>query len=164
MRDIIQSLKFDPIYFLANLVLFIVLLLAMNAVFWAPMLAHLRRRDQDVRDAYLKVEETERELETLRAEYSTRILKEESEARNYIQTSVKEAMTQREKLISEARSEADALIRRGTIEIENERVSSLDSMRDKMVNLASTVVSKAVGGALSPDQLRSSLEQKLIKN
>ena len=164
MSDIAKSLAFDPVYFGAHVVLFITLLLVMNSVFWTPMLAHLKKRDQAIRDAYLSVEDTQRELETLRLDYQNRIKQEETDAHNRIQSLVKEATTERDRLIAEARAEADALLRRGTAEIEGERVENLNSLRGKMVSLAGAALSKAVGGALTPEHLRSQLEAKLLKN
>jgi len=162
MESIINSLRLDWRYLLAQVVLFVSLCLIMNQVYWKPMLAHLAKRDKSIKDAYDTVEETRHDMETLRADYQARIIKVESEARAHIQQSIKEAQTERERILAEARAQADAAIREGVAAMEREKTEALASLRERMIGIALTAVEKAVGNAVDPTALRRSVEQRVI--
>ena len=160
MDSIIKSLSFDWKFCIAQIVLFIVLCLVMNQCYWKPMLAHLAKRDQSIKDAYTTVESLRHEMETLRAEYQARIVKIEAEARTHIQQAIKEAQTEREHILTEARGLADAAIHSGVETMEREKAEAFTSMRERMVQIALTAVEKALGGAGDPNALRRAIEQR----
>src|SRR6476659_8421580 len=145
LNAIIKSLSFDWRLFLAQIVLFIVLTLVLNQIFWKPMLAHLARRDQGIKDAYRTVEDTRHEMETLRADYQARIIKIEAEARTHIQQAIKEAQAERERILADARSDADTAIRHGVESMEREKTEAITRLRERMVAIALTAVDKALG-------------------
>ncbi len=161
LEPIIKSLSFDWRYFIAQIVLFIVLYVVMNQVFWKPMLAHLARRDQTVKDAYRTVDLTRHEMETLRAEYQARIIKIEAEARSHIQQAIKEAQAGRERILADARAQADAAIQQGIESMEREKTDALTSLRERMVGIALTAVDKAVGRAIDPQTLRPGIVESV---
>src|SRR5437879_6331998 len=130
MESIIKSLSFDWRFFLAQIVLFIVLTIVLNQIFWKPMLAHLARRDKSIKDAYNTVEHTRHEMETLRADYQARIIKIESEARTHIQQAIKEAQTERERILTDARARADAALQEGVAAMEREKAEAFTSLRE----------------------------------
>lgn len=162
MDSIIKSLSFDWRYFLAQVVLFIVLTVVLNHVFWKPMLAHLARRDQSIKDAYKTVEQTRHEMEALRADYQSRIIKIEGEARTHIQQAIKEAQSERERILADARARADAAIRDGVDAMEREKAEALTSLRQRMVAIALTAVDKALGRAVDANSLRMSIEERVV--
>jgi F-type H+-transporting ATPase subunit b len=161
MESIIKSLSFDWRFFLAQIVLFIVLTVVLNQVFWKPMLAHLARRDKSINDAYKTVEDTRHEMETLRADYQSRIVKIESEARTHIQQAIKEAQTERERILAEARARADAALQEGIAAMELEKAEAFTSLRERMIAIALSSVEKALGSAVDPRTLRNSIEARI---
>ena len=161
MESIIKSLSFDWRFFLAQVVLFLFLWQVMNLLFWKPMLAHLAKRDQGIKDAYDTVDTIRHEMETLRSDYQARIVKIESEARSHIQQAIKEAQSERERILAEARSEADAAVRLGAETMEREKVDALTSLRARMVDIALGAVSKALGSTADPAAVRQFVEQRV---
>jgi len=161
MESIIKSLSFDWRYFLAQIVLFITLCLVMNEVFWKPMLAHLAKRDRSIKDAYGTVDAVRHEMETLRSDYQARIIKIEAEARSHIQQAIKEAQSERERILAEARAQADAAIHGGLESMEREKAEALTSLRERMVAIAVGAVDKALGKTADPAKLRRSIEQSV---
>ena len=161
VQPILESLKLDWRYLVAQIVLFVLLTLVLNQVFWKPMLAHLANRDQDLKDAYDKVDKTRHDMENLRSDYQTRIVKIEADARSHIQQAIKEAQTQREQILAAARAQADAAIREGIETMEREKSEALISLRERMVGIALLAVDKAVGKAVDPISLRSSIEHRI---
>lgn len=156
-----KSLAFDPKIFLLQLGLFIVLVQVMNAVFWKPVLAHLKLRDKEITDAYSQRDRLQSEMERLRADYLARLTVIEAEARSHIQTAIKEAQTERERLLAEARARSDEALKAGIASLDQEMAASLQALRGNMVGLASDAAGKALGHAVEPALIRSTVEKRL---
>jgi F-type H+-transporting ATPase subunit b len=161
LAPIEKSLAFSPVLCLANIGIFIVLLLVMNAVYWKPMLAHLKKRDKEITDAYSQRDRLQHEMETLRSDYLARLAVIEAEARSHIQAAVKEAQTERERILAEARASSDAALKTGIANLEREMAEALQSLHGNMVGLASNAAGKALGGSVDPSVLRSAVEQRM---
>ena len=159
MESIIKSLSFDWRYCLLQIVLFILLCIVLNQVYWKPMLSHLAKRDKSIKDAYDTVESIRHEMETLRVEYQARIIKIEGEARTHIQQAIKEAQTERERILTEARTQAEAAIQQGVQALEREKAEALTGLRERMVAIALGAVDKALGRTVDPSALRRTIEK-----
>jgi len=161
MAEIAKSLAFDSKIFVLQFILFIFLLLAMNAIFWKPMLAHLKARDKEIDDAYAQRDRLQHEMEQLRADYLARLAQVEAEARGHIQTAIKEAQTERERLLAEARATSEETLRIGLANLERESSEALQSLRGNMVGLATDVASRALASTVETSILRSRVEEKI---
>ena len=159
MGPILHNLGFSLPVFVFQIVLFILLWIVMSKIFWDPALAHLRARDQNIADVYNTVEATRHEMETLRSDYLARMAQVEAEARSHIQAAIKEAQTERERVLAEARGQSEAAIRQGIADMERDRVEALESLRSRIVNLAMLTTSKALGPSVDPNALRRSIEE-----
>src|ERR1051325_10992230 len=125
MDAIIQSLVFDWKVWLLQIVIFVALWNVMSVLFWKPMLAHLKSRDVEIANAYTAVEDTRHEMERLRFEYQAHMAEIENDARSRIQAAIKEAQTERERIITEARTASDAAIREGVASMQLEKEQAL---------------------------------------
>lgn len=163
MQAILDSLAFNIPIFFAQVVLFVVLLIAMNALYWQPMLAFLRGRDQQIADAYTTVGQTRHEMEQLRADYQTRIAAIEAEARARIQSAIKEAQTERERLIAETRAQSEASIKQGIADMEREKSEALLALREQMVGMALTAAGKALHSAGDATTLQRTVEESVAR-
>lgn len=161
MADIAKSLAFDPKIFVIQFVLLLALLLAMNAIFWKPMLAHLKKRDSEIADAYSQRDRLQIEMEQLRADYIARLAQVEAEARNHIQKAIRDAQTERERLLADAREKSDAALKEGLANLEIETAEALRSMRGTMVSLASDAAAKALGSTVDTTLIRSAVEERM---
>ena len=164
MQAILDALHFDSIAFLIQVVLFITLLLVMNGLFWKPIMAHLALRDKEKADAHRKVETTEQEMEALRADYLTRITQIEAEARAHIQVAIKEAQSERERIMTEARMQTEALLKQGIAAMEREKTEALISLQSRMVGIASSAADKALGSFGDQAALRQSIETRIMQH
>lgn len=164
MDAIITALGFNVKVFLAELVLFIGLLLAMNALFWKPVMAHLAARDKEMADAHHKVQVTEREMEALRADYMARITQIEAEARTHIQSAIKEAQAERERILAEARTHSETILREGILEMEREKLDALQALQARMVGIAVTAADRALGSAGDAAAIRQSIATHIAQH
>lgn len=159
MDAIAKSLKFDPMIFGFEVLLFILLLVVMNQIYWKPMLAHLGKRDKTIKDAYDTVDAVRHEMEQLRADYQSRITRIENEARIHIQQAIKEAQSERERIVTEAKRTADEAIRHTAAELEGEKVASLESLSPRMAEMAFAAVRKALGSDVDASAVRAAIER-----
>src|SRR5581483_3822263 len=151
LDPIVHSLGFNVNVFLMQVVLFVVLWILMSHLFWNPVLARLRQRDQDIANAYKAVSDTQHEMEALRADYLARISPVEAEARARIQAAIREAQAERERILAEARAQTEETLQRGIAAIEREKEEALQAL---------TAASKALGSAADPITLRHSIEER----
>ena len=100
MADIVKSLAFNTNIFFAQIVLFLALWFLLGNLFFKPVLGRLKQRDKDIADTYRTVQQMQHEMETLRADYLVRIAEVEAEARGRIQTAIKEAQGERERVLA----------------------------------------------------------------
>jgi F-type H+-transporting ATPase subunit b len=163
MSQIISSLGFDGRIFVAEIVLYLVLLKVLDILFWKPYLAHLEGRDKGVADAYRAVEDTRHEMERLRAEYQQRINQIEADARARIQSSIKAAEAERERILATTRAESEAMLRQGTADLLKEKTDAMVSLRGQVVDLAISAVDKALGTDFDRAAVRMSVEQRLAQ-
>ena len=164
MQSILNALHFDVMAFVVQTVLFIALLFVMNGLFWKPILAHLALRDKEKADAYRKVETTEREMEALRADYLARITQIEAEARTHIQTAIKEAQSERERIMAAARLQTETLLKEGIAAMEREKIEALISLQPRMVSIAAGAADKALGSAGDATALRQAIETRIVQH
>lgn len=161
MAEILKSLGFNSTAFGLEILVFVVLLVAMNAMFWKPIMAHLRDRDLALADQYRGRDALQHEMETLRADYLTRIGRVEAEVRTHIQNAIKEAQTERERLIAEARERAEALIHQSAADAEREKAESLVALRPRMVGLATGVADTAMASTADRAALQRAVESQI---
>jgi len=164
MDAIIKSLGFNATIFLLQVVLFLLLWFFLGNNFFKPIMARLKQRDKDIADTYHTVQEMQHEMETLRAEYITRIAAVEAEARGQIQTAIKEAQSERERILAEARTQSEQTLQQGIADMEREKVEALVSLRGSMVTMAMTALQKTLGAAADPAVLRASIESSIAAN
>ena len=158
MSEIIKSLSFDPVIFVAQVVLFIALWYAMSTLFWKPVMAHMAGRDREIDDKYRQRDDLQREMEALRADYLARIAVVEAEARNHIQTAIKEAQAERERLLAEARARAEETLQQGIIEMEREKSEALRTLQERMTGIAVGVADRALASTTDQAALKSAIE------
>ena len=123
----------------------------------APIEAQARQHWEAI-DAYKTVEDTQTEMEQLRSDFQTRVALIEADARGRIQVAIKEAQTERERIISEARALADTAVKNGAADLEREKQESLHNLQETIVSLAMKAAGKALGNAGNTNALQNSIE------
>jgi F-type H+-transporting ATPase subunit b len=161
MDAIQKSLAFDPLVFVIQVVLFIFLWVVMNAIFWKPMMAHIAGRDRAIDDKYKQRENLQHEMEGLRSDYLARIAIVEAEARTHIQNAIKDAQHERERLIAEAREQAETTLKQGIANMEREKIEALQTLRDRMTGIAVGVADAAMASTADKDALQKAIETRV---
>ena len=97
-------------------------------------------------------------MEALRADYLARIAVVEAEARSHIQTAIKEAQTERERLLAEARAHAEETLKQGVADMEREKTEALRTLQERMIGIAVGVADAALASTTDQTALRRAIE------
>jgi F-type H+-transporting ATPase subunit b len=115
---------------------FFVLFWLLKTFFFGPIGHVVADRERIVRERIDEAEANRVKMTAAREDYEKRIAEIENEARSKIQAATKEAHEAREKLLSDARADADRLVEKGKLELDQERKKVEVTLRDKVVDLA----------------------------
>ena len=152
--ELLDQLNIDPRAILVNIVGFLLLWLVLQKLVFQPIGRVLAERQQDINSTYDQLEADRRQMETLRAEYEQRLTSIEAEAREKIQSAIKDAQAARDQIIQEANTRGREMITRAEQEIEREREQALITLRQQVVDLALGAATKVIGDSLDETRQR----------
>lgn len=131
---------------------FILLWFLLNHFVFKKVYGVLDARQQDIKSVYDQLDADRTAMETTRRDYEQRLAGIEAQAREQIQSAVKEAQTLRDNLVADAQKQAETLIEQGRSETERERQKAFLEMRHQIVALAVSAASKVVGESLDGER------------
>lgn len=161
--DILKNLRIDPTILLFNGILFLVLVQVLDKLFWKPMLRHLEGRKESISNAYRTVDQTQREIEDLRAQYQSWLARIEADTRGRIQETVKDAQRQREEIIMQARADSEEIVRQGAASLEQEKADAVARMREDLDRVAGETLARVTGAPASAGQ-RALIDEYIAQN
>jgi F-type H+-transporting ATPase subunit b len=141
-------LNIDPKVVLIQIFGFVLLMLIFKKFFFGPIGQVLEDRKNTIAEGYAAADRAKAEMENLRKEYVDRLTAIEAEGAEKIQTAVKEAQAVRDEIVGEARAKAEAVVERGTQELERERQKAIAELREEVANLAIGASSKLLERSL----------------
>ena len=140
--------------------IFVLFLLILSKFAWKPILNAVKARDEMIRGSIESAEKAKNEMLKLQSDNEA-ILRKAREEREKI---LKEAREIRDKLISEAKGkaseEAEKLIEKARVGIENEKLKALSEIHEQIATLSVDIASKLLGKKLK----QSGEQAKLIDN
>ncbi len=151
----------DPGLFIWTILTFLVLLGLLGKFAWKPLLATLEKRHEMIKNSLDDAQKAKTELERLQQE-SKEII---SEARVEAQAIVAKGRSEAEKLKGElrqkAKEEADSIVRNAEKQIQVERDKAISEIRSEVVDLSLLVASKLIKKNLSKEDNQSLIEESL---
>lgn len=143
-------------------VIFLMLLGLLRAFAWKPILGAIKAREESIRSSLEAAKEARKDMERLQADNEA-IMKEAREERDLL---IKEARTTRERLILEARNqakqEAEKIIEKARIGIEQEKAAALSDFRNQVVSLSVDIAEKVIREKLKDKSLQEKLVNDLL--
>lgn len=119
-----------------------------------PLRNAIAERNTNLENTFSEAESLRSQMETMKRDYEARLQAAESQAREQIQNSIREAQALRQTLMAEATEKADEMVRRAQEEIESEKQKVLTELRVGVVNLALAAAEKVVGENMDTDKNR----------
>jgi len=158
MDTLFNDLNISPIAILFNAVGFLLLLWIANGLVFQPINKVLVARQEDVQTTYDKIESDQRQMEALRRDYEQRLAGIEAEARERIQSAVKEAQAARDQIVNDANARSREMITRAEREALREREEAMVLLRQQIVDLALGATAKVVGEGIDEKRQRKLIE------
>ena len=131
--------------FLATIVSFIVFVLLMNKILYAPILNVMEQRKTFIDGNYDDAKKNEAKIEKLVQKKEEKLLEAKNEAKEIFNESVDEFKAQKDKIVEEAQAEAKEEIEQSRIDLENISNEAKEALKGSMTDLANDIVEKVIG-------------------
>jgi len=143
---------------------FLVLLFILRKFAWKPILNSVNERESSIKNALAEAEKARLEMENLQAD-NERILKE---ARAECETMLKEARELKNKIVADAKEEAQAqagkMIEQAQTAIESEKKAAMAELKSHVAGLAVEIAEKVVRDELSNKDKQLKLVESMLDN
>lgn len=156
--SLLDTLNIQPGAILINLVGFILLLIVANKLVFRPIGTVLTERQADINSTYDQIDADKRQMEALRQDYENRLASIESEAREKIQSAIREAQAARDQIITEATGRSRELVSRAEREAEQERREAMVTLKKQIVDIAMGATEKIIGDGLDEKRQRQLID------
>lgn len=144
------------------LVIFVGLIFLLKKFAWKPILDAVNEREEGIRNALLSAENAKREMLNLQSSNEKLI----AEARAERDAMMKEAREIKEKMINDAKSEAQAqgekMIAQAKAAIESEKNSAMAELKNQVSTLSLEIAEKVLKSELSNTEAQSKLVEKML--
>jgi F-type H+-transporting ATPase subunit b len=157
--SLLDTLNIQPGAILINLVGFVLLLLVANKLVFRPIGTVLTERQADINSTYDQIDADKRQMEALREDYERRLAGIESEAREKIQSAIREAQAARDQIITDATSRSRELVTRAEREAEQERLEAMVTLKKQIVDIALGATEKIIGDGLDENRQRQLIDE-----
>ena len=144
------------------LVIFIGLIFLMRKFAWKPILDAVNEREEGIRNALLSAENAKREMLNLQSSNEKLV----AEARAERDAMMKEAREIKEKMINDAKSEAQAqgekMIAQAKAAIESEKNAAMAELKNQVSTLSLEIAEKVLKSELSNTEAQSKLVERML--
>lgn len=145
--------------FIPMLVAFIILWFVLAKFGWPLFEGMLNKREETIKNSLEKAEEARQESERLLNEYREQLEGAKTQAQQIL-NNAKLSGDALEKEISErAQAEADAMIEKARLAIENEKKAAINELQSSMADTSIAVASRLIGEDFSDDEHRKLIER-----
>ena len=151
----------DPGLFIWTIVTFLVLLGLLAKFAWRPLLQALDTREKAIRKSLDDAQRAKQELEALNAESARIIAKARVDADGIISQSRADGDRLREELRTQARAEADRIVKTAERQIQLETTHALEQIRHEAVDLSVMIASKILQRNLTKEDNERLIDEAL---
>jgi F-type H+-transporting ATPase subunit b len=149
----------DPGLYIWTILVFLGLLWAASKVFWKPLMAMLKERQDAIRTSLDDARQAKEELAKLNVE-SQRILAEaRGQAETILSETRQDANRFREELKQKAQAEAQGIVRNAEKQIEQETARALQQIRAEAVEISVAIASKLLQRNVSKEDNERLIEE-----
>ena len=143
-------------------IIFFVFFLLLRKFAWKPILGAVKGREESINNALASAESARREMQNLTAD-NERILQE---ARLERDNMLKEAREMKEKIVADAKNEAQAqgqkMIEQAKAAIESEKNAAMNELKLQVSTLSLSIAEKVLKDELSNKEAQTKLVEKML--
>lgn len=158
MEDLLKKLEINPAVVAVQAVVFFTLFLIMSRLFFGRLLEHLRRREEETREALDRIAERQKEVEALKAEYEKKLKQIEQEAQARLQAAVQEGIRIRNEMAAMAEEERRRELDQARKQISRERERAVTRLRRETSRLAGEIAERVLAEPVPPEAIQKAME------
>ena len=142
---------------------FIILLVVLSKYVWGPIVKMLDQRERTIRDAIEEAKRERAEAEKMLADQTAALAAAQREAAVLAERSRKDVETLRADLTSKARKEADDLVAASRQQIQEEKAKALAELKGQVVDLAIEAARRLIESSLDEKSQRALVEEYMAQ-
>lgn len=150
--DVLNNLNVDLKLVMVNIIGFVILLVVAKKLVFDPIGKVVTERETDINGQYDRLDSAQREMEALKADYESRLASVEAEAREKIQTAIKEAQAARDQILADANQKSHEIVSKAEAEAERAKERAMTELRMRIVDIAVGTTKRVIGENLSADR------------
>lgn len=131
--------------FLATIITFIMFVILMNQILYAPILGIMEKRRTIIDENYKSAQDNDAKSAELVAEKEEKLFQAKDEAKGKYNETVDKFKAQRDETVTNAQVSAKEELERSGIELENVSNDVKNSLKGSMTDLANDIVEKVIG-------------------
>ena len=131
--------------FLVSIITFIIFVILMNKILYAPILGIMRERKEYIDGNYKAADDNNLKTDELVAVKDEKLLEAKNEARTKYNATMDEYKTKKNEIITEAQASAVSELENSEIELQNLSSEVKDGLKCRMTDLANDIVEKVIG-------------------
>ena len=162
MEKLINEFSFGLFFW--QLFIFIGLVLLLKKFAWKPILDAVNERETSIKNAINAAEEAKNEMDSIQVN-NQKFLKEALSEREVL---LKEARTNGDEIVAqaktEAKAEADKIIALAQESIQNEKRAALNELKNQVAQISLDIAEKVIDSELDSKYKQSQLVDKLVKD
>lgn len=143
---------------------FLLVLFILKRYAWKPILKSLKARENSIEDALKAAERAKDEMDGLKSD-NEKILQEARVEREKL---LRDAREVKDKIIADAKVaakiEADKMINTAKIQIEDEKLTAINEIREKVVSLSVGIAEKIIKNSLDSVDKQKKYADSLLKD
>lgn len=160
MDKLINDFSFGLFFW--QLIILVVLILLMVKFAWKPIMDAISSREEGITNALLAAENAKKDMQNLKAD-NEKLL---AEARAERDLMMKEAREIKEKMINDAKSEAQAqgekMIEQAKATIASEKNAAIADLKNQVGALSLEIAEKVLKGELANKEAQTNLVEKML--
>ncbi|RPF54109.1 F0F1 ATP synthase subunit B [Aquisalibacillus elongatus] len=147
---------------LAQLIIFIVLLVLLKKFAWGPLMKVMKEREDHIANEIDTAENNRKEAERLMSEANAELKESRQNAHQIIEDAKQTAKTQESSILDQARQEAERIKESAREDIAQERDKAVQQLQEQVATLSVQIASKVIEKELSADE-QDELIQEYLK-
>lgn len=156
--SVISINLWDVLISLANLV---VLYFVMKKFLYKPVKRVLAEREEKLANQYRAADEAVASANAARQAYDEKLAHANTEADNIISEATASASRRSEKIVADARSKADEIIRQGELEAEMEKKKAQETIRREITEVSAAMAEKLLMREMDTNDHRQMIDEFL---
>ena len=154
-----QGIPLDLGKTVAAIGVFLILFPVIKTFFLNPLQEAIDQRTQSLESTFADAENLRTEMAQMKSDYEKRITQTEEDARNQIQSQIKEAQDLRTQMVSEANARVEEMQRKAREEMESERNKVLAEVRLHVADLSLQATEKLLNENVDNDRNRRLIDE-----